>query len=256
MNGGGILFRKEILESWRTLRLPVVAGLFLLVGLSSPLLAKFLPEIIEAAAGDQLGSLPIPTPVPADAADQLWKNLAQFGALAAIVVAMGAVATERDRGTAAFVLSKTVSRGAFLGAKVAAIGAVLAISVALAVSVGWIYTAILFEPLPIAGWIAFAFMSWLGLAAWAALTFLGSAVTGSAAAAAGIGFVALLVLSIAAAVPTLGRVLPSGLAEPALALAAGLPVDAADVLAPVIVTAGIIAAALGVSVWSFRRQEL
>jgi ABC-2 type transport system permease protein len=256
MSGGVILLRKELLESWRTMRLPIVAGLFLLVGLTSPMLAKFLPEIVEAAAGDQLGSLPIPTPVAADAADQLWKNLAQFGALAAIVLAMGAVATERDRGTAAFILSKTVSRGAFLGAKVAAIGAVLAICVALAVIVAWIYTAILFEPLPVGGWLAFAFLAWLGLAAWAALTFLGSTVTGSAAAAAGIGFCALLVLSLAAAIPNVGRFLPGGLAGPALALAAGLPVDAADVVTPVVATAVLIAAAIGLAIWSFRRQEL
>src|SRR5207344_2457824 len=93
MTGTRILARKELLESWRTLRLPIVGGLFLLVGLTSPLLAKFLPEIIKAAAGDQLPAIPIPTPVAADAVDQLWKNLAQFGAFAAIVLAMGSVAT-------------------------------------------------------------------------------------------------------------------------------------------------------------------
>jgi ABC-2 type transport system permease protein len=256
VSGAAILLRKELLESWRTMRLPIVAGLFLLVGLSSPLLAKFLPEIIEAAAGDQLPSIPIPTPVPADAAEQLWKNLAQFGAFAAIILAMGSVATERDRGTAAFILSKTVSRGAFLAAKVGSIGAVLALCVALATAVGWLYTAILFEPQPVAGWIAFAFLAWVGLAAWAAITFLGSTVTGSAAAAAGIGFVALLVLSIAAAIPNLGRVLPGGMAGPALAMAAGLPVDAADVLTPVLGTSILVALALGASAWSFGRQEL
>ena len=256
MTGAAILLRKELLESWRTMRLPIVAGLFLLVGLSSPLLAKFLPGIVKAAAGDQLPSIPMPTPVPADAADQLWKNLAQFGAFAAIVLAMGSVATERDRGTAAFILSKTVSRGAFLAAKVAAIGVVLAICVALAVFVGWFYTAILFEPLPVAGWVGFAFLAWLGLAAWAAITFLGSTVTGSTAAAAGIGFVALLVLSIAAAIPNLGRLLPGGLAGPAVSLAAGAPVDAVDVLTPVVATSVLIAIALGASVWSFRRQEI
>jgi ABC-2 type transport system permease protein len=143
-----VLLRKELLESWRTLRLPIVVGLLLLVGLTSPLLARFLPEIIEAAAGDQLPLIPIPTPVAADAADQLWKNLAQFGAIAAIVLAMAAVSAERERGTAAFVLSKTISRGAFLGAKVVAIAAVLGTGVVLAVAVGWLYTAILFEPLP------------------------------------------------------------------------------------------------------------
>jgi len=256
VNGLSVLLRKELLESWRTLRLPIVGGLFLLVGLTSPLLAKFLPEIIEAAAGDQLPSIPIPTPVAADAADQLWKNLAQFGAIAAIVLAMGAVSTERERGTAAFVLSKTISRGAFLGAKVAAIAAVLGTGVLLAVAVGWFYTAILFEPLPLAGWAALGLLGWLGLTAWAALTFAGSTITGSTGAAAGIGFVALLVLSIAAAIPTIGRYLPGGLAGPAVALAAGAPVDATDVLAPVAGTLAIIVVALAASIWSFRRQEL
>jgi ABC-2 type transport system permease protein len=252
----GILVRKELLESWRTLRLPIVAGLLLVVGLGSPLLAKFLPDIVKAAAGDQAASIQIPVPTATAAIEQLWKNLAQFGAFAAIILAMGSVATERDRGTAAFILSKVVSRGGFLAAKVVAIGAVLGISVALAVAVGWLYTAILFEPLPVGGWVAFAALAWLGLAAWAALTFLGSTVTGSAAAAAGLGFVALLVLSIAGAIPNLGRFLPAGLAAPAVALAAGVPVDLGDVLTPVLSTTILIAIALLAAARSFRRQEI
>jgi ABC-2 type transport system permease protein len=256
VTGATILLRKELLESWRTLRLPIVAGLFLLVGLTSPLLAKFVSEIIKAAAGDQLPSIPLPTPVAADAVTQTWKNLAQFGAFAAIILAMGAVSTERDRGTAAFVLSKTVSRGAFIGAKVVAIGVILALCTALATAVAWIYTAILFEPLPVPGWIALAVLAWLGLSAWAALTFLGSAVTGSTAAAAGIGFGALVLLSIASAIPNVGRFLPGGLAAPAVALASGSPVDAGDVVAPVVATVVLIAVAIGAAAWSFGRQEL
>jgi ABC-2 type transport system permease protein len=256
VTGGSILLRKELLESWRTLRLPIVAGLFLLVGLSAPLLARFLPDIIQAAAGDQLPPISLPTPVAADAAVQLWKNLAQFGAIAAIVLAMGSVATERDRGTAAFVLSKTASRGAFLGAKVAAIGAVLALGVVLAVAVGWIYTTVLFGPLPVGGWIAFATLAWVGLAVWAAITFAASAATGSTAAAAGVGFVALLALSVVAAIPNVGRYLPGGLAEPAIALAAGNPVETGDVVTAVLGSFVIVAIALVVAVVSFRRQEL
>jgi len=256
MTGTRILVRKELLESWRTYRLPVVAGLFLVVGLTSPLLAKALPEIIRATAGDQLPGLNVPTPVPADAVDQLWKNLAQFGALAAIILAMGAVATERDRGTAAFILSKNVSRGAFLAAKAIAIGAVLALAVVLAAVVGWIYTTILFEPLPVGGWVAMAALAWLGLAAWAAMTFLGSTVTGSAAAAAGLGFLALLVLSITGAIPNVGQFTPGGLAVPAVMLAVGARVEIADVLVPVISTIVVIALALGGAAFSFRRQEL
>ncbi len=256
MAGFRVLLRKELLESWRTLRLPVVAGLFLVVGLTSPLLARFLPEIITAAGGDQLSGLQLPPPVVGDAVTQLWKNLAQFGAFAAIILTMGSVATERDRGTAAFVLSKTVSRGAFLAAKVAAIGAVLAVAVALAVASGWVYTAILFEPLPVTGWLGLALLAWLGLTALAALTFLGSTVTGSVAAAAGIGFIGWLGLSIVAAIPNVGRFLPAGLTDPAVTAATGSPVDAVDVLVPVVSTMVLVALTLGLAAWSFRHQEL
>ena len=228
MTGGLVLLRKELLESWRTLRLPIVTGLFLLVGLSSPLLAKFLPEIIKAATGDQLPSIPIPTPV----------------------------AAEKERGTAAFVLSKTVSRGAFLAAKVASIGAVLAIGVVLATAVAWFYTAVLFEPLPVAGWVGFAVLAWLGLAVWGAITFAGSVVTGSTAAAAGIGFVGLLVLSIASAIPTIGDYLPGGLAGPAIGMAAGTEVSTSDVATAVAGTLVLIVLAIVVAAWSFRNQEI
>ena len=56
--------------------------------------------------------------------------------------------------------------------------------------------------------------------------------------------------------PGVGRYLPGGLAGPAVALAAGAPVDPADVLTPVIATVVLIVAAVGLAAWSFRRQEL
>lgn len=258
MNGLGTLLRKELVESWRTMRLPVVLGLFLFVGLSSPLLARFLPEIIELAAGDLGTAIPIPEPTAADAVAQVQKNLAQFGALAAIVLAMGAVAGELDRGTAAFILARPVGRGGFIIAKVVALGLVLGLGVVVGVAVGWVYTAILFEPPDVAGWIWLAILSWLALAAWAAITFLASTVTGSAAAAAGLGFVGLLVLSLVAAVPAIARFTPAGLTPPAMALATGTPIDdpGADLWWPVVATIVLIAGAVALSLMSFRRREL
>lgn len=259
MRGLSTLLRKELLESWRTYRLPIVVGLFALVGLTSPLLAKFLPEIIKAAGGDSLGGLVVPTPTAADAVLQVQKNLGQFGALAAILLAMGAVASELERGTAAFVLVHPVGRGAFLAAKAIAIGLVLALSVAVAIALGWFYTAILFAPPDVIGWIWLGVLSWFALAAWAALTFLASAVTGSPIAAAGLGFVALLVISILAAAPAITRWTPSGLSSPATALATGASDVAAlgvDLWAPILATAVLIGVCLGLAVVSLRRREL
>jgi ABC-2 type transport system permease protein len=256
MSGFRILLRKELLEAWRTRRLPVVAVLFLVVGIVSPLTAKYLPEILTATLGDQL-PIPIPTPVAADALAQLQKNLGQLGALAAIALAMGSVSGELDRGTAALVLAQPATRGAFLAAKLVAISIVLAVAVVAATAVAWVYTAILFEPLPIAGWLAMAVLSWLALLAWASLTFLASAATGSTTAAAGLGFVALVVISLASIVPALDHLLPSGLSLPAIQLAAtGTVVDTSAALTAVIGTVVlIVAAGLGAQL-AFRSREL
>lgn len=256
MTGFVVLLRKELLEAWRTRRLPVVAGLFLIIGIVSPLTARYLPEIIALAVGDQL-TIPVPDPTVADAVLQLQKNLGQFGALAAIVLAMGSVATEKDRGTAAFVLTKPATRAAFLAAKLIALGAVLAIGTVLAVAVAWAYTAVLFEPLAVGGWAVLAGLAWLALMAWAAITFLASTVTRSAAAAAGIGVAALLGLSLVSAIPQVGRFLPTGLDPGALGLAAGGSIERPEELATAVLGTIAIVAGCGVLAWtSFRRQEL
>jgi ABC-2 type transport system permease protein len=259
VNGLAALERKELLESWRTRRLPVVAIVFVGLGILSPLTARYLPEIIDLAMGDQQIDIPIPEPTLASAVVQLQENLIQFGALAAIVLAMGLVAWEKDRGTAAFILSKPASRGAFLAAKAAALALVLGIAVLAGVAVGWVYTAVLFEPMPIPGTAAMGVLIWLSLMAWGSITFLASTVFGSAAAAAGVGIAALLSLSIASAIPPVARWLPAGLDAPGRALALGQPMtsaDAAELATAVVGTVLIIAACLVVAWLSFRRQEL
>ena len=253
MAGLRVLLGKEILEQWRTFRLPVVATVFLLVGLSSPLLARFTPEILKAVAGDQI-PIVLPPPTAADAVDQLAKNLGQFGGLIAVLLAMGAVATEKERGTAAMILSKPVSRAGFLVAKLLAIGMTLGVATAIASAGAWFYTLVLFEPLPVAGVAASAGLQWLTLMAWASITFLGSTLTRSALAAAGLGIVAFIVVGILGVLPNVGRFLPTGLGAPARALALGQA--GPDVVGPMVATVGLIGVVTIVAWLAFRRQEL
>lgn len=257
MSGFGILLRKELMESWRTRRLPVLAVMFLIIGILSPLTARYLNEILGAALGDQLPMI-LPDPTAAMALEQLQKNMGQLGALAAIALAMGSVSGELDRGTVAMVLAQPVGRPAFLAAKLLVIAIVLGIATLLACVVAWVYTAILFEPLPIGGWLAMAALSWLALVAWASLTFLASAATGSTMAAAGLGFVALVGIGVLAISPALDRFLPTGLTVPAIQLAAGTgaTVDGARLATAVIGSLVLITAALGGAIVVFRRREL
>lgn len=257
MTGFGVLLRKELREAWRTRRLPAIAVLFLVVGIISPLTARYLNEILGLALADQLPVV-LPEPSAAMAIEQLQKNLGQLGALAAIALAMGSVSGELDRGTAALVLAQPATRPAFLVAKLAGIALVLAACTALAVAVAWIYTAILFEPLSPGGWLAMAVLMWLALLAWAAVTFLASAATGSTMAAAGIGFVALIAISLLAVVPALDHVLPTGLNLPAMLLASGdaAAVRTGELATAVAGTAVLVGACAAGAVALFGRREL
>lgn len=253
MRAYGLLVRKELLESLRTLRLPVVLIVFALLGLVSPVLARYVREILQAFGGTQFEGV-IPDPVARDAVSQLTRNLGQFGVLIAILVTMGSVANEKERGTVAFLLTKPIGRGAFLGAKVTTIGGLLAVATLLAGVLCWAYTAILFEPLPLLGYAAAIMVVWLSLAVFAALTFAASVVAPSALVAGGIGLGLLLVAGFASVLPGLAPYLPTGLWGIADELAVGNAPD--PTLGPIVVNVVIILAAIGLAWWSFRRQEL
>ncbi len=253
MIGLGPLLRKELLEAWRTRRVLVVAIVFIAFGIASPYLARYLPELIKSLAGGQV-QIVIPPPTVGDAIDQFQKNLGQAGILTAVLLAMGSVAVEKERGTAALVLSKPASRGAYLLAKMLAITATLGIGLLIASAGGYAYTALLFQALPPVGWAAMTGLLLLVLVVYAALTFLGSVLTRSSIAAAGIGVGGLLVVALASALPTIGSYTPGGLIAPARALALGT--DPGLVIGPVLVNLGLLAC-LFLAAWvAFRRQEL
>jgi ABC-2 type transport system permease protein len=251
--GLGPMLRKELLEQWRTRRMLVVAVVFTAIGIGSPLLARYTPELVKALAGDQFQII-LPPPTARDAVDQFLKNVGQAGVLTAILLAMGSVAVEKERGTAALLLTKPVSRAAFLLAKLLAIGSTLLVGLLLAAIGGYAYTAILFEALPAVGWSAMAGLLLLALVAYASLTFLGSALSRSSLAAAAIGIGAMIVLAVVSALPGIGPFTPGGLNTPGEAMALGK--DPGAVIGPVLVNLAGVSAIFGVAWLSFRHQEL
>lgn len=253
MTGFGLLLRKEIREQARTMRLLAVVAVFAILGLLSPVFARYVREIVEAVGGGQFEGM-IPAPSVGDAVAQFTKNTGQFGVLIAILVTMGSVAAEKERGTAAFLLAKPIGRGAFVTAKVVAIGALLAVALGVSGVLCWIYTTILFEPLPVLGFAGAVALVWLSLAAFAAVTFLASVVTRSAVAAGGIGFGVFVVTGILSALPAIGPLMPTSLWGAAGALALGTVPD--PLAGPVLANVALILATLGLAWWRFRRQEI
>jgi ABC-2 type transport system permease protein len=252
--GFGTLLIKELREQWRTQRLLVLGVVFVAFGIGSPMLARYTPELIAMLATDEGIVIEVPPPTTADAIAQFARNLGQTGVLAAILLAMGAVATDKDRGIAAMWLTKPVTRGAYLLAKAAAIGAVLGAGMVGAGTAGFWYTAFLFEPPALGGWVAMCVLLLLQMSAYAAVTFLGSTLTRSAIAAAGLGIGVLTVIAIVGALPGVGTWTPAALADAAIEIAAGTEPGA--LWQPIVATLGVIGLALLGSWLAFRRQEL
>ena len=255
MTGYRELLEKEMVEAWRTYRLGVVGALFLVLGITAPVLIRFLPDIIKSFAPAGI-NVDVPDLGISDVLDQLLKNLIQFGALAAILVTMGSVASEKERGTAAFVLAKPVTRTAFLGAKVVSIGMIFAVATALAVAGAWVYTGLLYFSPPVLPWIKLGVVIWLSTMVYVSITFLGSVLMRSSLGAAGVGFAGLIALSLASVVPILSTWLPAGLV--AVAKSVALEESSADVhpIRTVAACALIVGGCLFLAWLRFRNQEL
>ncbi|HEX5159932.1 MAG TPA: ABC transporter permease subunit [Ktedonobacterales bacterium] len=255
MEGFSVFLRKEWREAVRSNRLLMVAAVFLVLGIISPLTAKYTPELLKAIGTGQPGVvITFPTPTVNDAIAQFIKNVAGTGIFIAILLPMGMVAREKERGTAAFVLTKPLSRAAFLGAKLVALVALLAIGVFLAAAITYIYTAILFEPMSVGGFIACSALVLLSLIVYALLTFLGSTLVRSQLAAVGIGLAAWVLISIIGISPRAAQFTPAGLLEPASALARGVAPD--HLWLSVVANVVLCVVLAGVAWLAFRRQEL
>ena len=245
--------RKEIIEQWRTYRLlisVVVLGLF---GMLSPLTAKFLPDIMKAVPGADMVASLIPTPTIADAFGQYIKNTNQFGVLIALLITMGAVAQEKERGTAAILLVKPLSRGAFLLSKFFSICLTLMISLVVACLLAYYYTLFLFNATDIGAWVVMNALLLVEILVVVAITLLFSTLVRSQAAAAGLAVGVLLISAIVGAVPAFGKYLPAELVN----WGGSIMVGAVHTAWPALwVSLGIIVACLAAAWVIFDRQEL
>jgi ABC-2 type transport system permease protein len=249
-----IVLRKEITEQWRTRRFLIVAAVLILFGLASPLLAKLVPEL--------LGSIPdmpagladiIPEATLADAVSQYIKNMSQFGILLAVLMSMGVVTQEKERGTAVMVLTHPVSRLTFLLAKFVAIGITFTVSMAAAALACWYYTLLIFEALPWGPFLALNGLMLVVFLVYVAVTLLCSTLARTQGAAAGLAFAGLVLVAGVGSLPRIGKVFPGQLFNWGATLALG---GEASNWPAFWVSLGTICVSLAAAWLIFRRQEI
>jgi ABC-2 type transport system permease protein len=245
--------RKELLEAWRGKRFLAAVILLGAFGMMSPLLAKFMRELFGAIPGAEMFSAMIPEPTIMDAIGQYIKNIEQFGILLALLLSMGLVAVEKERGTAALVLSKPLPRSSFILSKFLGVGIVLLTAVLVAALGGYYYTLFLFEPLSLGAWLALnSFMLLLFLVV-AAITILFSTLFTSQAAVAGVALGVYLVISLLGNIPVVSPYIPDRVVAWGVSLFTG---QAGPAWGSFRVCLGLIIICLTAACLVFKRQEL
>lgn len=254
MSALSVFLRKEALETVRTWRIWLLPGLFLFIGLSSPVLASLTPKLVESIAKSQPGVvLVIPPPTFQDAFGQWLKNLNQLVLWVVIISGAGLVSSEVRSGTAAVVLSKPLSRVGFVLSRALSAIALLVASTCLGTLLVWASTHVVFGEAPFGPLVA-ATAVWLFFAAaMSAVMILLSSVVSAQLGAAGLGMLVFAAVHLSGLYRPFVHWGPAGLIEAAPALLAG---GSPPLAGPLIATGVLSAVAIGLGAWSFTRREL
>jgi ABC-2 type transport system permease protein len=202
---------KELLYQWRTWRIVIVCTVLLAFSIASPLLTRFTPQLISSIEEAELFAELIPEMTINDALIQHIETITQFGFIIVILLGMGAVAGEKERGTAAMILSKPLPRWVFLNSKFSAQSLVYALAFTMALLGGYYYTTILFGYLDFWIFVGMNLLLLLWILIFASVTLLGSTLARSTGAAAGISLGGAVLLLLAGSLPRISPLMPSGL---------------------------------------------
>ena len=207
MTGLMPLLKKEMMEQWRTYKLLIVACIFLFFGLTTPLLLKYLPEILKLAGTSGL-DIKIPPPTAVQSLAEFTSTVGQIGVFVAVLMAMGSIANEIKQGTAVITLSKPVSRAAFVNAKLIALSATFLVSLAVSSLLCYAYTVWLIGEADIMAFAGQSLLLGLFLVFCLAITLMFSSLFKSSLASGGIAIAIVVGQGVLSAIPRVGDFFP------------------------------------------------
>lgn len=186
--------KKEINETIKTPRLMIIGFLFIFFAVSSPLLAKYINEILKLASADIGITLPDPTYL--DSWAQFYKNMTSICFIVFLIIMTGTVAQEKSKGSIVLVLTKKVSRGNFLVSKYVSGALLFTVCFWVAALINGLYTNSLFGESYYSGLISSLVLLWLMGLFFTAVAVFVSVIGKSPTVSALFGFLAFTIISI------------------------------------------------------------
>lgn len=256
-----LFFNKEITELIKTVKGIVLAVIFLVLGISSPLITKLTPEILKLALNEAsteeanvLISV-IPKPSSIESYNQFFSNFNTIGLLAVIIVFAGIVANEKSKNTAAYILTKNISRAQFILSKFVSSAVFVFVSLILAAGTQILYTFFLFyDKLTDIKYVFIYFLLlFLYLIFMLTIVLFSSVLTKTVTSATFLAFLIFIIFNILPAIPKIGKYMPPNINNSGIITQS---VNISDLTVNIIIT--IICSIIFIfsAVQIFNRQEL
>lgn len=254
MKGYLAFTKKEFLEQLRTYKLLVILAVFFLVGMTSPLLAKLLPEILSGMEAQGV-KIVVSAVTVTDAYAQYFKNMTQIGMLVLLLVFGGTISNELIRGTLINIVSKGLPRHAVLLAKYTAAVSLWTAGYLLSAITAYGYSLYLFPGGTVVNLFFSMFCLWLFGCFLLALIFLSSTIAPGYFGGLILSGVVLIVLMTVNVLPDVVKYNPITLAFVNTALIAGQQ-DVADLVITVLITVSLTLICIALSISTFQKKKL
>ena len=118
MRGTLAFFKKELIEHTRNYKLFIFFIVFAVIGVLSPLSAKFLPELLESLMDENI-TIILQEPTHVDSWIQFFSNINQLGLVVMVLVFSPLMAREYEKGTLVHMVTKGLPRLSIYSAKLA-----------------------------------------------------------------------------------------------------------------------------------------
>ena len=257
-----IFLKKEISEQIKSVKGIVLVIVFLFVAVSSPLVAKLTPEIVKWAMETteemmDMGALfaMMPEPDSVTSYTEFFSSFNMMCLLALIIVFSGVVANEKSRGTAAYILTKNISRTEFIMSKFVSSLIFIFASVIITAGVLRIYTNLLFNDglVQLSSFVIYFLILFLYLIFIMSIVLFSSIFAKNVTSATIMSFLVFIGFNIWAAIPRVGKYAPPNINDFNVLLNAK---DSRELTIGIIITLAFAVLFLIAGINLFNKQEL
>ncbi len=254
MTGYLAFLKKELFEYTKTYKLFVMLMVFAVFGITNPLIAKLMPEILGSLITDGI-TITLPEPTAYDAWTQFFKNATQMGLLVMVILFSNVLSSELSKGTLINLLTKGLSRTAVILSKYTCMALVWTTSIALCFGLTYGYTVYLFPKEETYDLLFSVFCLWLfGMFLLAALLF-SATLTGTSYGCLLITGAVVVICMIMNIIPAVQRYNPISLVTDNMGLVMN-SIEASSLYSTIVVACLFSLIFVSLSIAVFRKKQI